>query len=118
VEGPHSLLVLDDLNLLGHRVFLNEPFDFFEVLVGGGVVDDDHFVVGVVLVDDGAEIVFVPKILDIVDGGHTDAKGFLGQRKVIGLRKSLVLAAQYLVNFATQTNIQMTSFIIIQSEQE
>jgi hypothetical protein len=35
-------------------------------LVGGGIVDDDHVVVGVVLVQDGLNVEFIPEISDVV----------------------------------------------------
>lgn len=42
-------------------------------LVGGGIVDNDHPVVGIVLLQDGLQVPSIPEIYVIVVGGSHDA---------------------------------------------
>lgn len=61
-----------------NRVILEVLLDDFEVLIGRGIVNDDYLVVSVVLIEDGAQVILISKVLHIVNGGYDYAEGLLG----------------------------------------
>ncbi len=45
--------------------------------IGGGIVNDDHMIVGIVLLDNRVDVEFVPRFLLVVKGRHHDTEGQL-----------------------------------------
>jgi hypothetical protein len=104
--GSPSFFAYDG-DVLGDLIVLDPFEDEFVCVVDGGIVDDDHFIVFIVEVDDRLQIVFVPKVHSIVYGRHHDAKGQLRQTEIVLLRKPIVVLLLQLLLLLLNKSIRM-----------
>lgn len=97
-ESLFGLFVEDQFGLgLGNGI--ESEIIVYEVVgvVGGGIIDDEYLVVGVVLGEDGVQIAFDAKICVVVEGGDNDAEGSgLFLREVVLVGESFVLLCPFL----------------------
>ena len=91
--------------------------DELKVVVNGCIIDDDHFVVRIILVEDGLEVVVVPKVHRVVERWHDDAEGLLGQGEVMCLAEPLVLLAQQSAHLPLDVHVLMHEFDVIHGKE-
>lgn len=97
----HLFFIGDEDDLAGQVfVLLEEVLDEGSGVIGGGVIDDHHPVVAVVLVEDRLQVVLVPEVLGIVEARNDDAEGQLSGvvAEVVGLLQSRLLLLQLLLD--------------------
>ena len=68
VLAPFGPLLLD----LGDMLIKQGPSP-----IGGGIVNDDHMIVGIVLLDNRVDVELVPRFLLVVEGRHHHTEGQL-----------------------------------------
>ncbi len=87
-ECTDSFCVTDEGHFIAPSLFLDVSSDEFACSVGRVVIDVDHPEVGIVLGEDGVEVVFVP--LAIVIGGNDENKRLFVCGGSVGLRDGVV----------------------------
>lgn len=76
MHGPHLLLVPYDSVAFGRdlSLFLEVLLNLNSSLISGSIIDEDNMVVGVLLLQDGFDVLDVPVVFDVVVGGYHDAE--------------------------------------------
>lgn len=72
------MVVLDYVYRLRDGVFINKGLSKLESAIFRGIVNNDHFEIGVILVVDGLDIVLVAEVLIVVASGYHHAEWQLG----------------------------------------